>query len=108
MAFKSPDPPGKCHPVPWKATTRHNGFDVHRELGIAAGYKPPGHLKPFEVARTITSVLRLLVDPTIRFLCNRRTRPRTKQNGAQLYAGWRAVRRLFPAEAQALPPLRVA
>jgi len=68
MAFKPPEAPGKHHPAPWMATTRHDGFDVHTELVIPAGYKPPGHLKPFEVARTITSVLRLFVDPTIRFL----------------------------------------
>ena len=43
MAFQPPEAPGKHHPAPWKATA-------------------------FEVARTITSVLRLFVDPTIRFL----------------------------------------
>ncbi|MBJ9920661.1 MULTISPECIES: hypothetical protein [Burkholderia] len=68
MAFQPPEAPGKHHPAPWKATTRHDGFDAHTELMIPAGYKPPGQLTAFEVARTITSVLRLFVDPTIRFL----------------------------------------
>ncbi|MEF9443316.1 hypothetical protein OWT26_25420 [Burkholderia sp. 1A5] len=68
MAFQPPEAPGKHHPAPWKGTTRHDGFDVHTELVIPAGYKPPGQLTAFEVARTITSVLRLFVDPTIRFL----------------------------------------
>ncbi len=68
MAFEPPEAPGKHHPAPWKATTRHDGFDVHTELVIPSGYKPPAQLTAFEVARTITSVLRLFVDPTIRFL----------------------------------------
>lgn len=68
MAFKPPEAPGNHHPAPWKATTRHDAFDVHTELVIPAGYKPPGQLTAFEVARTITSVLRLFFDPTIRFL----------------------------------------
>ncbi|CAE6792143.1 HEPN domain-containing protein [Paraburkholderia nemoris] len=68
MAFNPPAAPGKHHPAPWKATTRHDGFDVHTELVIPSGYKPPGDLTPYDAARTLTSVLRLCVDPTIRFL----------------------------------------
>jgi len=68
MAFNPPEAPGKHHPAPWKATTRHDGFDVHAELVIPSGYKPPGDLTSYDVARTITSLLRLCVDPTIRFL----------------------------------------
>jgi hypothetical protein len=68
MAFKPPEAPGKHHPAPWKATTRHDGFDVHTELVIPAEYKPPGNLAPFEVARTITGVVRLTCDPGVRFL----------------------------------------
>ncbi|WP_175864124.1 hypothetical protein [Burkholderia cepacia] len=68
MAFKPPEAPGKHHPAPWKATTRHDGFDICTELVIHSGYNPPGDLTPYDVARTITSVLRLCCDPTIRFL----------------------------------------
>lgn len=68
MAFTPPESPAKHHPAPWKATMRHDGFDVHTELVIPESYKPPGNLTSFEVARTITSVLRLFVDPSIRFL----------------------------------------
>lgn len=68
MAFNPPEAPGKHHPAPWKATTRHDGFDVWTELVIPNGYKPPGELTPYDVARTITSLLRLCCDPTIRFL----------------------------------------
>lgn len=68
MAFSPPEAPGKHHPGPWKATTQHEGFDVHTELVIHNGYKPPGDLTPYEVARTIATSLRLRVDPTIRLL----------------------------------------
>jgi len=68
MAFNQPEVPGSHHSAPWKATTRHDGFDVHVELVIPNGYKPPGDMTSYDVARTITSVLRLCVDPTIRFL----------------------------------------
>lgn len=68
MAFKPPEAPGKYHPAPWRATTRHDAFDVHTELVIPAAYKPPSDLTPYEVARTITSVLRLCCNPGIRFL----------------------------------------
>ncbi|WEY42157.1 hypothetical protein [Paraburkholderia sp. SUR17] len=68
MAFNPPEAPGKHHPAPWKATTRHDAFDVYTELVIHSSYKPPGDLARYDVARTITSVLRLCCDPTIRFL----------------------------------------
>ncbi|MBN3723939.1 hypothetical protein [Burkholderia sp. Ac-20379] len=68
MAFNPPEAPGKHHPGPWKAMSRHDRFDVHVELVIPSCYKPPGDLTPYEVARTITSVLRLFVNPIIRFL----------------------------------------
>ncbi|OLL33527.1 hypothetical protein BTH42_00590 [Burkholderia sp. SRS-W-2-2016] len=68
MAFRPPEAPGKHHPAPWKATTRHDGFDVRTELFIPGDYTPPGDMTPYDVARTLTSVLRLCVNPTIRFL----------------------------------------
>ncbi|HDR9033363.1 TPA: hypothetical protein QDB07_000812 [Burkholderia vietnamiensis] len=68
MAFNPPTAPGKRHPAPWKATTRHDAFDVHAELVVPSGYKPPGDLDPFDVARILTSVLRLVIEPDVRFL----------------------------------------
>lgn len=68
MAFNPPEAPGKHHPAPWKATTRHDGFDVRAELIIPSGYTPPGDLTQYDVARTITGMLRLCCDPMIRFL----------------------------------------
>lgn len=68
MAFNPPTAPGKHHPAPWKATTRHDAFDVHAELVVPSGYKPPGDLDPFAVARILTSVLRLVIEPDVRFL----------------------------------------
>ncbi|MGN8064309.1 hypothetical protein ACTJK4_21845 [Ralstonia sp. 22111] len=68
LAFNPPEAPGKHHPAPWKATARQDAFDVHAELIIPSHYKPPGDMRPYDVARTIVSVLRLCVDPTIRFL----------------------------------------
>ncbi|AUT75690.1 hypothetical protein C2L64_45965 [Paraburkholderia hospita] len=68
IAVNRPEAPSKHHREPWNASTLHNEFDVHTELVIRSGYKPPGDLTPYDVARTITSLLRLCCDPTIRFL----------------------------------------
>ncbi|KVU74714.1 hypothetical protein WK73_15125 [Burkholderia ubonensis] len=68
VAVNPPEGPSKHHPAPWHATTRHDGFDVHTELVIRSDYKPAGDLTPYDVVRTITSLLRLCCNPTIRFL----------------------------------------
>jgi hypothetical protein len=68
IAFNPPAEPGKHHGGPWKATTKHEGFDVFTELFIPDTYRPPHGLSFFEVARTITCMLRLYCKPSIRFL----------------------------------------
>ena len=67
MAFNPPAKPGMHHPAPWKATSKHEGFDVHAELFIPSSYKPK-NLTHHEVARTIVVMMRLFCDPQIRFL----------------------------------------
>ncbi|WP_162600874.1 hypothetical protein [Paraburkholderia sp. C35] len=68
MAFKPPVEPSRHHPAPWKATTRHDAFDVRVELVVPPEYKPPGDLTPYEIARVLTCVLRLVIKPEARFL----------------------------------------
>ena len=66
MAFEKPKAPGLHHPAPWKATTQFEGFDVQTELFIPPTYR--GKLPPYEVARVIVCMMRLFVNPKIRFL----------------------------------------
>lgn len=68
MAFNPPEAPGHHHPAPWRATSQFESFDVHTELLIPANYKPPKGLSHYDVARTITIMMRLFCDPKIRFL----------------------------------------
>lgn len=68
MAFEPPEAPGKHHPAPWQATSQFESFDVWTELLIPGSYKPPKGLSHFDVARTITIMMRLFCDPKIRFL----------------------------------------
>lgn len=68
MAFAPPEAPGKHHPAPWKATSQFESFDVCTELLVPGNYKPPNGLSHFDVARTITIMMRLFCDPKIRFL----------------------------------------
>lgn len=67
IAFSPPAKPGTHHGAPWKATSQHEGFDVHSELFIPNSYKPK-NLSHYEVARTIVVMMRLFCDPQIRFL----------------------------------------
>ncbi|MDM0077023.1 hypothetical protein QTH90_21615 [Variovorax sp. J2P1-59] len=68
VAFRPPVAPGKHHGGPWKATTQGDGFDVFTEIYIPSTYKPPHGLKPIEVVRTLTCMLRLHCNPEILFL----------------------------------------
>jgi hypothetical protein len=68
MAFNPPVALGKHHPAPWKATSQFDSFDIRTELLIPASYEPPNGLSPYDVARTITIMMRLFCDPKIRFL----------------------------------------
>jgi hypothetical protein len=68
MAFNPPESPGAHHPAPWKATSQFESFDIHTELLIPASYKPPVGLSHYDVARTITIMMRLFCDARIRFL----------------------------------------
>lgn len=66
MTFGKPVAPGQHHPAPWKATTQFEAFDVHAELFIPSTYKC--NLSPYEIVRVIVCMMRLFVDPNIRFL----------------------------------------
>lgn len=66
LAFKEPSSRDHPHSGPWMATSDGNGFDVHAELLIPATYRHPT-LSSFEVVRTIVALLRIFVDPEIRF-----------------------------------------
>jgi len=68
MAFKPPEASEKHHPAPWMATSQFESFDVHTELLIPCSYRPPKGLSHYDVARTITIMMRLFCDPKIRFL----------------------------------------
>jgi hypothetical protein len=66
LAFKEPASRDSHHPGPWVATSNGEGFDVRAELLIPTTYQHPT-LSSFEVARTIVALLRIFVDPEIRF-----------------------------------------
>jgi hypothetical protein len=66
LAFKEPASRDSHHPGPWMATSNGEGFDVQAELLIPTTYQHPT-LSSFEVARTIVALLRIFVDPEIRF-----------------------------------------
>jgi len=56
------------HAAPWKATSMFESFEIHTELHIPVQYKPPKGLSHYDVARTITVMMRLRCDAKIRFL----------------------------------------
>ncbi|WP_342619568.1 hypothetical protein [Rhodoferax sp. GW822-FHT02A01] len=68
MAFKLPANPGEHHAGPWKATTQHDGWDVHAELFIPSSYKPKHGASLRDVAGTLVAMIRLKCDPNVRFL----------------------------------------
>ncbi len=67
LAFTEPASRDRPHPGPWMATSNGEGFDVKAEISIPSTYKHP-ILSSFKVARTIVTLLRIFVDPEIRFI----------------------------------------
>jgi hypothetical protein len=61
MAFK-PAPPGRHHPVPWKAASGGFSFDVTAELTIPAALEDT-HGPKVAIATTMVFLLRLSINP---------------------------------------------
>ncbi len=65
LAIRRPDKPDHAHPGPWAATGDGFGFDSDVVLYVPATYARHD-ARPEEIARRITALLRLWVDPRIR------------------------------------------